>query len=74
MPYLKKCSYCGAEVDNEDTVVKSGTVSGGIILPSMQVDENGMGPDVKECWNKGICPCCLHPTLKHIENSEEKGE
>lgn len=70
MNISKRCSSCGAEVDSEGTV-KSGTVSGGIILPSMQV-ENGMGPHVKECWNKGICPCCLHSTLKYIENSGEK--
>ena len=71
---IKKCSNCGAEVDSEGPAVKSGTVSGGIILPSMQVDENGMGPDVKECWKNGICPCCLNPTLKHVEDSKEKGE
>jgi len=68
---IKKCSNCGAEVDSEGPAVKSGTVSA---VPSMYKDENDMGPDVKECWNKGICPCCLHPTLKHIEDSKEKGE
>jgi hypothetical protein len=73
MNIFKKCSNCGAEVDTEGTV-KSGMTSGGNIVPTMQVDENGTGPDVKECYKQGICPCCLSPTLKYIENSKEKGQ
>ncbi len=61
----KKCSNCGAEVDSEGTVVQSGNPGGGIILPSMHIDEAGMGPDVKKCFHTGICPCCLQPTLNH---------
>jgi len=74
MNMVKKCSYCRTEVYSEGTLVKSGHVSGGIILPSMQVAENGMGPDIKKCWDEGICPSCLRPTLEDIHNFKEKGE
>lgn len=70
MSISKRCSSCGAEVDSEGTV-KAGAISGGIMLPSMQV-ENDAGPDVKECSNRGICPCCLQRTLENLEKSKEK--
>jgi hypothetical protein len=59
MATVKKCSHCNATVDSEGTV-KAGI---GNSLPTMQVDENGMGPDVKKCYEHGICPCCLQTTL-----------
>jgi hypothetical protein len=58
MDTFKECSNCKAKV-NVDGTVKAGI---GNILPTMQV-ENGIGPDVKKCYEQGICPCCLQATL-----------
>ncbi len=59
MATVKKCSNCEVTVDVD------GRIDAGVgnIVPSMLIDENGMGPDVKECYKRGICPICRETTL-----------